>query len=173
MKFSSPQLLIQAILTVVSVICYLVSLSISKTAVIKYGGIHKMVEQRVLYIRKFARMSLFSIFLVSLCIIWGIDFKGMLIFASSFFAVVGISLFASWSILSNITSSIILFFSFPYKIGDEIRIVDGDNSIQGKLVDMTVFSMLIRNEDGNIVSYPNNMAILKPVIKLARETTAS
>ena len=42
----------------------------------------------------------------------------------------GVAMFAQWSILSNITSGIILFFSFPFKIGDLILIHDKDFPIE-------------------------------------------
>jgi small-conductance mechanosensitive channel len=90
-----------------------------------------------------------------------------MILASSLFAIVGVGLFASWSILSNLTCSVILMFSFPYKIGDRIRIVDGDNSIEGRVIDMTMFSIQLENDANDIVSYPNNLALQKPVIKIS------
>ncbi|MBC8524735.1 MAG: hypothetical protein ISR54_05015 [Chlorobium phaeobacteroides] len=66
-----------------------------------------------------------STFLSSLVLIWGIDLQAALVILSSMFAVVGVGLFAGWSILSNITASFVIFFSAPCKIGDTIRIVDG------------------------------------------------
>jgi small-conductance mechanosensitive channel len=76
---------------------------------------------------------------------------------------VGIAFFASWSLLSNITASLIIFFSAPFKIMDSIKIIDGDNSIQGEVIDMTMFNLYIKNVNGKIISYPNNLIIQKPV----------
>ena len=104
--------------------------------------------------------------LLVVTVIWGIDFKGILIFASSFFAVVGISLFASWSILSSITSSVIIFFKFPYRIGDAIHLFDGDNSLKGTITDMTLFYIQIETAEGEVVAYLNNLAIQKPIARL-------
>lgn len=114
-----------------------------------------------------ASLPLRKIIALSEAVPWGRSLnEGVLIFASSFFAVVGVALFASWSVLSNITSGIIIFFSFPYRIGNTIKILDGDNSIRGEIVDMTLFHIQITDEDGNQVLYPNNLVIQKPVLKL-------
>ena len=61
---------------------------------------------------------LIAAFLMALA--WGVGIAELALIFSSVFAVIGVALFAIWSILSNITSGIILFFSFPYKIGDTI-----------------------------------------------------
>ena len=45
---------------------------------------------------------------VVLSIVWGVDIRGLLVLASSMIAVVGVALFAAWSLLSNITAFFIL-----------------------------------------------------------------
>ncbi|MFP3983165.1 MAG: mechanosensitive ion channel domain-containing protein, partial [Desulfurivibrionaceae bacterium] len=67
-------------------------------------------------------------------------------------------------ILSSITSGIIIFFAYPFQMGDNVRILAGDDSIEGRIVDMTLFLIKIEDESGNLVSYPNNLAIQKPII---------
>jgi MscS family membrane protein len=65
--------------------------------------------------------------------------------------------------LSNITASIILFFYAPFKIGTRIEIIDHDHPIIGTVLDITWFSIQILSEDGNVISYPTNLAIQKPI----------
>jgi hypothetical protein len=91
-------------ITVLATIVYFFILSFIKSAVAAYGEKYKYQEKRIVYIKKFFAVSLFSILLVVISIIWGFNFRGILILSSSLFAVIGIALFASWSILSNITS---------------------------------------------------------------------
>ena len=76
---------------------------------------------------------------------------------------------AQWSLLSNITASIIIFFSYPARIGDTIRVVDGDNSVEGKIIDITLFQVLIETRKGETVNYPNNLIVQKPLIKSPEE----
>ena len=166
MELLDSQLLVQTGLSFLAFLIYLVTLSFTNSAVLKYGSQQKIIEKRIVYIKKLLRLLLLLVFFVSLAVIWGIDFKGILILTSSLFAVVGISLFASWSILSNFTSGIILLFSFPHKIGDRIKVIDGDNSVEGKIIDMTIFSIQIEDENKNIISYPNNLAMQKPIMKI-------
>lgn len=166
MEFLDSQLLVQIGLSALSFLAYLLAASLISATVLKYGTKQKFLEQRIAYITKLLKIILLSVLLVALAVIWGIDFKGIFILASSLFAVVGISLFASWSILSNFTSGIILLFSFPHKIGDRIRVIDGDNSVEGKIIDMTIFSIQIEDEKRHIISYPNNLAMQKPIMKI-------
>ena len=44
-----------------------------------------------------------------------------------------------------------------------IKIIDGDNSVAGWIKDMNMFTVIIETENGNIVSYPNNLVIQKPI----------
>lgn len=53
---------------------------------------------------------------ISLIVIWGVETKDILFTVSSIATVIGVAFFAQWSILSNITSGMILFFSFPFRI---------------------------------------------------------
>jgi small-conductance mechanosensitive channel len=58
-----------------------------------------------------------------LAVIWGFEFERMFLALSSILVVLGIGFFAQWSILSNITAGILLFFNHPIQIGDRIKII--------------------------------------------------
>ena len=152
-------------LTFILVTSYFVGLSIIGSAITRFSKRRNFLEKRNVYIKKFLSFFLILILLFAIAFVWGIDIRGVLIFASSLSAVLGIALFASWSVLSNITSSIIIFFSFPYRIGDEIDVVDSQH-VDGKIVDMTLFYIKIEDKKGNITFYPNNLAIQKPITKI-------
>jgi len=166
MNYFDSQLSIQIILTIVALVVYVICVAVANSALNRFIGTREFIEHRLVYIKKTIGMLMLVFLAISIAVIWGIDLKAMLILASSIFAIVGVGLFASWSILSNLTANAILMFSFPYKIGDRIRIVDGDNSIEGKILDMTMFSIQIENDDHHIVSYPNNLVLQKPVMKI-------
>jgi small-conductance mechanosensitive channel len=82
---------------------------------------------------------------------------------SSVFAIIGVGLFAQWSILSNITSGVILFFSFPFRIGDFIKIHDKDFPIEAQIEDIKAFHTLLRTKEGELLTYPNNMLLQKGI----------
>lgn len=122
--------------------------------------------ERVFYIQKVFETLFALAGLVAIAFIWSVDFEGFSVFASSFFAVVGVALFAQWSILSNVTASIIIFFTFPARVGDTIRIVDGENSVEGKIREISLFQTELNDQDGNLIIYPNNLLLQKPVVKI-------
>jgi len=92
--------------------------------------------------------------------IWGVKQSELLIFATSVITVLGIAFFAEMSILSNITAFLVIFFHHPVKIGDRIRVHDGDRELEGELVDITYFFTHIRTDAGGTVTLPN-AALLK------------
>ena len=95
--------------------------------------------------------------------IWGVDTKNLLLALSSVFAVVGVALFAQWSILSNVTAGIVLFFSLHIRIGDKIKIHDKDFPIVATLIDMKTFYVYLETEEGEKIAYPNNMLLQKGI----------
>jgi MscS family membrane protein len=76
-------------------------------------------EVRAILIGRYITFSLLALALLIEAFILGADTGDITLLFSSVFAVIGIGLFAIWSILSNITSGVIMFFSFPYKVGDK------------------------------------------------------
>lgn len=165
METFNVQLLLQIGLTMILFLSSFFFLPLIHSLVAKYGRKQKIVEKRTSYIKKFFSFTVYLAVFLCFSLIWGIDFRGILIFASSLFAVLGIAFFASWSILSNVTAGIVLFFSFPYKIGDKIKLLDGDNTLSGKLVDITMFNLQVKDESGNLATIPNNIVIQKTIIK--------
>ena len=95
--------------------------------------------------------------------ILGVGLDDLSLIFSSVFAVLGIALFATWSILSNVTSGVILFFSFPYKVGDKIKIHDKDYPITAVIEDIRAFQSHLRLDNGDLVTYPNNLILQKAV----------
>lgn len=79
----------------------------------KVGDKKKVLPKRTYYVIKFMDFFIVMINILVLSVIWNVEFGGIAVLASSVFAVIGMALFAQWSILSNLTSSIIIFFTFP------------------------------------------------------------
>ena len=126
----------------------------------------KFDPRRITYTVKFFNICWAIIILTILAITWDISFTGLSIYFASIFTVIGVAFFAQWSMLSNITASVILFFNYSYKIGNKIKIIDGENSVTGTVVDIHLFQLRIKIASGEIVSYPNNLIIQKPSILL-------
>ncbi|EKF75520.1 hypothetical protein A11A3_04149 [Alcanivorax hongdengensis A-11-3] len=108
--------------------------------------------------------------LLLLGILWGLNGDGIMVFATSLLALLGVALFASWSMLSNTTAAIILFFSVPYRVGDRIRLLDGDNTVTGQIRHMGLIFITVQDELGHRYSLPNNLLLQKTVIRLRNDT---
>jgi MscS family membrane protein len=124
---------------------------------------------RVKLIGKYITVTLILIALLIEALILGAEPSQIALVFSSVFAVVGIGLFATWSILSNITSGIIMFFSFPYKVGDKIMIHDKDFPIEAVIEDIGAFQLHLRLDNGNLVTYPNNLMLQKGVTLIEKD----
>lgn len=153
----------QFLYSIIVLIIILIVFSLSRKMINKFGYKQNFHARRVFYARKVSALFHTLVFLLLLSIIWGFNLEGLPIYFASFFGIVGIAFFASWSVLSNITASLIVFFSAPYKISDTIKIIDGENSVTGKIVDMTMFNIYLETESKSLVTYPNNVIIQKPV----------
>lgn len=117
------------------------------------------VEKRTRLVLKYLHLLINIIAAIALIIIWGVQTKDIFVVLSSIATVVGVAMFAQWSILSNITSGIILFFSFPFKIGDYIFIHDKDFPIEAEIEDIGAFHVYLKTQKGEIIVYPNNMML--------------
>ena len=63
-----------------------------------------------------------------------------------------------------------MFFSFPYKIGDKIKIHDKDSPIDNVIIeDIKAFQLHLRTDKGELVTYPNNLFLQKPVTLLKKD----
>ncbi len=157
---------IEIVLSIISFFIIIIATFASKKFIDFHSNKNQFKIKRAKYVKKIISIILVILFIITLSVIWSINYKELLIFASTFLTVCGVALFATWSILSNPLSSVIIFFFSSYKIEDNIRILDGDNTVSGKIVDMNLFVVLIEDENNNLISYPNNLLIQKIVIRL-------
>src|SRR5690606_29158869 len=103
---------------------------IIKKAIQNFTKRIERLEHRVGLIKKHVDYAVFFLIILGLLAIWGLDFQNLGLVMSSVFAVIGIAFFAQWSILSNVTSGLIMFFTFPYKIGDYIIVHDKEHHVK-------------------------------------------
>lgn len=137
----------------------------------KVGRLSDLNEARTRLVLKYFSFGFTVLTILVLTFIWGVNFRELGILLSSVFAVIGVALFAQWSILSNITSGIILFFSFPFKIGDRIQIMDKEIDTSGTYIieDIKAYHIHLRKENGELLTYPNNLMLQKAVRVIADE----
>ncbi|GGD40478.1 mechanosensitive ion channel domain-containing protein [Muriicola marianensis] len=166
LEYSNELLSSAIILTVVVILRFL-----TNKAVRKVGSISDLNEARTRLVIKYISFGFTALAIVALVLIWGVNIKELGLILSSIFAVIGVALFAQWSILSNVTAGIILFFSFPFKIGDRIQIMDKDLETSGNYVieDIRAYHIHLRKDNGQLVTYPNNLILQKAVCVISDE----
>lgn len=153
----------QEIATLIVLLVYFILRISSNKLVRKYATLNEVLEHRTNLVIKYINLLLGILALISIVIIWGVKKDQILLFISSVFAVVGVASFAQWSILSNITAGIILFFSYPFKIGDKIKIHDKEYPIEGEIDDIKAFYVILKSSDGEMITYPNNLLMQKGI----------
>lgn len=142
---------------------------IFKILIRKIGRKSGINEARIHLINRYTTVTLFLIAILIESFIFGAEPKDLALVFSSVFAVIGIGLFAIWSILSNITSGVIMFFSFPYKVGDKIKIHDKDFPIEAIIEDIRAFQLHLRLDNHDLVTYPNNLMLQKAVTLVQKD----
>lgn len=153
----------------VCVLTYLLLRSLLGRMVRQLSARKDIGSARVAFISRTINMALFFT-MVSVALLGvGFEYGQVSLFVSSVFAVIGIALFAQWSILSNLTGSLIIFFAFPYRVGHRVKVVDKDDDICGVIQSIEPFHVLIRRDNGDVITYPNSLILQKAVIRLAAD----
>jgi MscS family membrane protein len=142
---------------------------IVQTLVRKIGRKSGINNARIKLINRYVTVALILVALLIEAFIFGADTDELSLVFSSVFAVIGIALFAIWSILSNVTSGVIMFFSFPYKVGDKIEIHDKDYPIRAIIENIGAFQLHLRQDNGDLVTYPNNLILQKAVTLIQKD----
>lgn len=100
----------------------------------------------------------------ALMLTWGIDVESIFIFASTTLTLLAVALVASWSLLSNVTAHFVLLLDSQFKRGTFIRILDGDNYVEGFISELGIFNTAILTENRERIAYPNNLFLTRPVL---------
>lgn len=159
MKMYIPQI----IATVIAIILLPLARVVISKLIHQYGLLIHTSEKRIASIKRIIFIILNITFIFIATIIWGVNPENLLVGLSSVFAVIGVAFFAQWSILSNITAGIIIFFTAPYKIGDRIHIIDKDLPIFATIENIHTFYTHIRTDENELIVIPNNIFLQKVV----------
>ncbi len=104
-----------------------------------------------------------------LAVVWGVKQSEIAVFVGTTLTVLGIAFFAQWSLLSNFTSSVLLLFAHPIKIGDTLRILDKDFPVDGEVSDLTYLFVHLKSLDGgHVIIVPNSLILQKSVLIMDR-----
>jgi small-conductance mechanosensitive channel len=130
----------------------------------RIGRERHIASQRINYVNTVLNLAFTFITVIAAGLIIGSSYDDLGIFFGSIFAFLGVALFAQWSILSNVTSSIIVFFFFPYRVGDYVRILDGENSVAGEIKEISLFHVILISSENTLTTFPNSLVFQRAVI---------
>lgn len=154
---------IQILESLIAVTIYVVLYLIIKTTInnsLKHTPLQR--DRRKIIIKG---LHLFTTILLAILLsgIWGFKQNEIAAFASTILTALGIAFFAQWSLLSNITSSLILFFNHPLKLGDTIKVLDKDCPFEGEITELTFFFVHLKTTSGEIITIPNAQILQKSI----------
>lgn len=156
---------IKIIETIIIIIVYLILRAVANKFIDKTVAKNFIQKTRGKIIKKALNLILLIISSTFVLLVWGVDQAELGIFIGSTLAVLGIAMFAQWSILSNITAGIILFFNHSVRLDDTITIIDKDYEVEGRISDIGLFFVILKTKEGEQISIPNSVFIQK-MIKL-------
>ncbi len=158
----------QIIATLVTLVVFAVFRLTINSIVAKFAKKSNFSEARSNLVKRYIDYLIWLLALIILISIWGIKREQLLLFLSSVLTVIGVAFFAQWSILSNITAGIIVFFSFPFRIGDRIKIMDKDYPIEAEITDIKSFYTLLKTTEGEEILLPNNLLLQKGIVIIGK-----
>jgi small-conductance mechanosensitive channel len=131
---------------------------------------HLQRGRRKMIIKVLNLLSFITLTII-LSAIWGLNQSEIAVFVGTVLTALGIAFFAQWSLLSNITSSLLLFFNHPLKIGDTLKVLDKDYPFEGEVTDLTYFFIHLKTKEGEVITIPNSLVLQKSISII--ETTDS
>ncbi|MER3317472.1 MAG: mechanosensitive ion channel [Allomuricauda sp.] len=137
--------------------------SLSKRGIRRFGKISSIDMNSRKIIFYLSNLLFYLVAFIGISLIWGVNLKDFSVFISSILAILGVGFVAQWSILSNLTASVILFFNHPLRLGDRIRVMDKDFDWTGKVEDISGFYLFMRTDDGKQITIPTNLVIQKGI----------
>lgn len=153
----------QLLITVILLVIVFALNSLAKRAIRRFGkssSINMNSRKIIFYL---SNLIFYGLAVIVITLVWGVGLQEFSVFISSFLAVVGIGFVAQWSILSNLTASVILFFSHPLRLGDRVRVLDKDFDWTGIVEDISGFYLFMRTDDGRRITIPTNLVIQKGI----------
>lgn len=157
---------LQIIESLLIILIYVIAIVLINKLVDKTTTKKFIAHSRALIIKRAIHFTMLVMFLILLFTAWGVNQSEIVVFVGSVLTVIGVALFAQWSILSNITSSVIIFFNHSVKIDDTIKILEAkDYEIEGKIINIGLFFVTLQTSENDEITLPNNVFIQKMIKK--------
>lgn len=97
--------------------------------------------------------------IIMICDVFGADLNGLWTMLSATLALIALGFVAVWSVLSNISCTLLILFFRPYEIGDDVEFIDP--VVKGTVVSLNFGYTTLRDDTGMLVQIPNNLFFQK------------
>ena len=154
---------IQILETVLIISIYIISFFVIKTTINNALKNVELQRARRKIIIKALQLFALIIAIIFMAAVWGLKQNEIALFASTILTAIGVAFFAQWSLLSNITASIILFFNHPLKLRNTIKVLDKDFPYEGEIIELTYFFIHLKSENNEIITIPNSLLLQKSI----------
>ena len=129
----------------------------------------RLCPSNFLPIKKILNGLLYAVTVVLLLTLFGVNLGGIWAVLSTVLAMIAIGFVAVWSLLSNVSSTLLILLTRPFAVGDEVEFAG--EQVKGKVVDLNFLYTTLRDTDGTHVQIPNNQFFQK-CLKRKRGTPA-
>ncbi len=113
----------------------------------------------LLPVGKFLKTLLYLVTAILILTVFGVNLGGLWAILSTVLAMIAIGFVAVWSLLSNVSSTVIILLFRPFAVGDELEFAG--EPVKGKVVDLNFLYTTLRTADGALFQIPNNMFFQK------------
>lgn len=157
--------IIQLAITLVVLVLFIASRWLMQKSLRRLAQKFSYDLNRTAATKRLLMISLYTITVIVLVIVWGGDLNNLWISLGSILGVIAIGFFAIWSILSNIVAGIIIYTINPFKISDTLVLVEKE--VTGKVIDIGLIYTKLQDKEG-IFTVPNNL-FFQQVIKVKKK----
>ena len=159
----------QILETLVIIVLYVIAFFVIKTIINNALKNTQLQRARRKMIIKAANLFSTITILILIAGVWGLKQNQIAVFATTILTALGIAFFAQWSLLSNITSSVILFFNHPLKLGDTLKVLDKDYPFEGEVTELTYFFVHLKAKNGETLTIPNSLLLQKSISLIEKQ----
>ncbi|HEX2113330.1 MAG TPA: mechanosensitive ion channel family protein [Alphaproteobacteria bacterium] len=125
-------------------------------------GYHVHVSlEATLALTRLVRILVFALAVIVMLNFWGLGLSGIWSGALGLIAGIGVALIATWAMVSNVTGALFLAIWRPYRLGDTFEVLP--EGTKGRAIDRNLMFTVLQQEDGAIVSIPNNLIFQRVV----------
>ncbi|MBF0238083.1 MAG: mechanosensitive ion channel family protein [SAR324 cluster bacterium] len=149
-------------------------------------GMNSLEKQKLLtalvnqILQRVGKWLIILIFMLLILQQYGVSIVSIWTVISAVLAMVAVGFVAVWSVLSNVLCTFILLVVKPFRIGDEIEVIEPSSTnagIRGKVVDLNLIYTTLehqqQDEEPSLVIIPNNIFFQKGIRRKSGKVTVS